>query len=86
MARKIKFVKLLSRNFAVLVCYEHNANDGRPYWFVRNRESCADTESSHDMEAYRKLKSVWRKSKEDFESACRFMDFKDLFSTAGVKI
>lgn len=55
-------------------------------WFVRNRETLADTEKSSNFDDYRKLKRVWRSSKEDFESACRFMEFHNLFSSAGVSL
>jgi hypothetical protein len=55
-------------------------------WLVRNRETCADTRLSENWEDYYALKRVWRRSKEDFDSACRHMGFNDLFSTAGVKL
>lgn len=55
-------------------------------WHVVNTETCAHTESSTNMDDYKKLKRVWRRSKEDFNSACRFMQFHDLFSVAGATI
>lgn len=73
---KIKFKNFSSRNFAVLVYIGEDAKR----WFVRSIESLSDTIESTDMDDYKKLKRVWRKSKEDFDSACRFMTFKDLFN------
>lgn len=55
-------------------------------WFVRDNETQASTNESSDWEDYYKLKRVWRRSKEDFDSACRFMKFNDLFSAAGVEV
>lgn len=80
MAGKIKIQNITSREFTLIVCQHHQANDGRGYWYVRNRESGSDTAVSYSFEDYRALKRVWRKSKEDFESACRFMNFNTLFS------
>lgn len=90
--RKPKIEPIGSRDFRVIIIYgeeentEHTAWIEKRYWFVRNRETCASTNPSTDLEAYYALKRVWRKSKEDFESACRFMDFADLFSTGGVRL
>ncbi len=97
MARKPKFEPIGSRNFEVVTVHEDMADcsdtavtawvtTNARHWYVRNRETCASTQPSTDLEAYYKLKRVWRRSKEDFDSACRFMDFGDLFSTAGVKL
>ena len=83
MARKPKIEPIDSRNYSVVIAHRDSVFR---MWFVRARESCASTQPSADMEAYYKLKRVWRKSKQDFDSACRFMDFSDLFSTAGVKL
>lgn len=84
MSRKVKIEKLMSRRYTCMVVTRQS--DGAVQWFVRDRDSMADTEVSHSIEDYTKLKRVWRKSKEDFESACRFMDFHNLFTQAGVKL
>lgn len=86
MARKIKFQKLESRRYVLIVCQSHQADDGRAYWYVRDRQSCADAPVSFAMDDYNSLKRVWRRSKEDFESACRFMEVNNLFSQAGVQL
>ena len=94
MARKPKIEPIKSENYQV--CIEmidkvdplmNNQLYHAPHgWFVRERTKCAETKTSQNWEDYYALKRVWRKSKLDFESACRFMDFKGLFSTAGVKL
>ena len=83
MARKPRIEPIHSRQFEIIIGGEICA---QKYWFARNRKSCASTESSFDFGAYYSLKRVWRKSKEDFDSACRFMDFNDLFSITGVRL
>lgn len=87
MARKgrIKITPIRSANFEVVIV--HGEAGVRLAWYVRNIVSAAHTSDFMDFEdAYRRLKRVWRRSKEDFDSACRFMDFHDLFSAAGVKL
>lgn len=96
MARKPKIEPIASRNFVVMLTAGKLVIDrsdlvtvcvaGQKHWLVRNIETLAETAPSNDFDQYYKLKRVWRKSKEDFDSACRFMDYKDLFSTAGVKL
>lgn len=94
---KIKITSIKSREFELKIVmgdgYYDNSDLVTVYikpepigWYVRNRETCADTKTSSNFDDYKKLKRVWRKSKEDFDSACRFMDFNNLFSTAGVNL
>lgn len=83
MARKPRIEKIFSRHFTVIIREDVY---GHKDWFVRDNETLADTDMSRDYEAYYSLKRVWRKSKENFDSACRFMEFNNLFSKAGVKL
>ncbi len=71
---KLKFKNFNSRNYSVQVYSDSGI------WFVRSIESLSDTKECSDMDAYKKLKRVWRKSKENFDNACRCMDFLDLFN------
>lgn len=87
MARKghIKITPIRSANFEVIIVCDGSGM--RAGWYVRNLISAAHTSDFTDFDdQYRRLKRVWRKSKEDFDSACRFMDFHNLFSTAGIKL
>lgn len=81
MPRKVKIHALRSRNYELLI-----ENKEPLLWFVRDVETCADTNNSSSYDDYRILKRTWRRSKEDFESACRFMEFNNLFSNAGIKL
>lgn len=85
MARKPKIEPIASANFYVFIDYS-NAPGHWASWIVHDRKTCAETERCTDFEEYYALKRVWRKSKIDFESACRFMEFGNLFSRAGVKL
>lgn len=86
MARKPRIEPIASRNFQIVVSRDIKAMiDGNlcippRQWYARNLETCADTEFWDDFEAYYRLKRIWRRSKEKFDSACRQMDFIDLFS------
>lgn len=80
---KLKITNFCSRRFAVGI---YRREDGIVEWGVMDTETLAETKTSTDFEHYRSLKRTWRRSKEEFEALCKFMEFKDLFSTAGVKI
>lgn len=85
---RLKITPIRSANFEVVII--HSVGEERSVWYagwyIRNLVSLAHTSDFTDFEdEYRRLKRVWRKSKEDFDSACRFMDFHNLFSHAGVK-
>lgn len=99
MGRKSKIEPICSRFYQVVLVYR--PMNPLPYtpkagdteiinviggWFVRNRETCADTAISTDLDEYRQLKRIWRRKKDDFDSACRFMDYNNLFSAAGVTL
>lgn len=82
---RIKITPIRSANFEVVIV--HGEAGVRTGWYVRNLRSAAHTSDFPNFDDdYRSLKRVWRKSKDDFDSACRFMKFHDLFSAAGVSV
>lgn len=93
--KKPRIEPLKSANFEVIICAEISEIErfengvrwhetGENNWVVRDRAVGNETGPSNDWEGYYALKRVWRRSREDFDSACRFMTFRDLFSTVGI--
>lgn len=80
---KLKVTDFRSRKYTVHI---NRKEDGIMQWSVMDAETMAETNMSQDFDHYRALKRTWRRSKEDFDSLCRFMDYKDLFSTAGIRL
>ncbi len=79
---RMKLQRLRTRNYDLKIMI-----GGDPIsWFVRNRDTLADTADSNDLEAYKGLKRVWRKSKEGFDMRCAAMKFRDLFNHQEVKL
>ncbi len=97
MARKAKIEPIKSENFEVLID-SRNVDSPEVYkipgrahtyellWVVRDRVSLSEAGAFTNFDDYGKLKRVWRRSKTDFDSACRNMDFNTLFTAAGIKL
>lgn len=82
MARKIKIENLPSQFYELRIV--RSVGDDDWGYVVMDRTTCAETAISHDRDGYRSIKRLWRRSKTDFDSFCRTLKFKDLFSHAGV--